>query len=61
VIGAACLAVARCLNCWSSLREVTVGFRSEDYQVGPNGILEAVIHDVENDGMEKIVELRKHK
>jgi multiple sugar transport system ATP-binding protein len=37
---------------------VTVGVRSEDVEVGPEGPVEAVIHDVENHGVEKIVTLR---
>jgi multiple sugar transport system ATP-binding protein len=37
---------------------VTVGIRSEDVEVGPDGPVEAVIHDVENHGVEKIVTLR---
>ncbi len=37
---------------------VTVGIRAEDVEVGPNGPVEAVIHDVENHGMEKIITLR---
>jgi multiple sugar transport system ATP-binding protein len=38
--------------------EVTVGIRSEDVQVSADGPVEAVIHDVENHGVEKIVTLR---
>ena len=37
---------------------VTVGIRSEDVEVRPDGPVEAVIHDVENHGVEKIVTLR---
>jgi multiple sugar transport system ATP-binding protein len=37
---------------------VTVGIRSEDLVTGPDGPMEAVIHDVENHGVEKIVTLR---
>ncbi len=37
---------------------VTVGIRSEDVEVGPTGPVEALIHDVENHGMEKIITLR---
>lgn len=42
----------------SSLSNVTVGIRSEDIDVDPNGMVDAVIHDVENHGVEKIVTLR---
>lgn len=42
----------------SSASQVTVGIRSEDIDVGPDGPVEAVIHDVENHGVEKIVTLR---
>ena len=42
----------------SGASEVTVGIRSEDVEVGPGGRVEAVIHDVENHGVEKIVTLR---
>jgi multiple sugar transport system ATP-binding protein len=42
----------------SGASEVTVGIRSEDVEVGPEGPVEAVIHDVENHGVEKIVTLR---
>ena len=38
--------------------DVTVGIRSEDVRVGSNEPVEAVIHDVENHGVEKIVTLR---
>jgi multiple sugar transport system ATP-binding protein len=37
---------------------VTLGFRSEDIRVGPDQPTEAVIHDVENHGVEQIVTLR---
>ncbi len=42
----------------SGASEVTVGIRSEDIEVGPDGPVGAVIHDVENHGVEKIVTLR---
>ncbi len=42
----------------SGASHVTVGIRSEDVEVGPDGPVEAVIHDVENHGVEKIVTLR---
>lgn len=42
----------------SGASKVTVGIRSEDVEVGPTGPVEAVIHDVENHGVEKIVTLR---
>ena len=42
----------------SGASEVTVGIRSEDVEVGPESPVEAVIHDVENHGVEKIVTLR---
>ncbi len=38
--------------------EVTVGIRSEDVQVSHDGPVDAIIHDVENHGVEKIVTLR---
>lgn len=38
--------------------EVTVGIRSEDVEVASDGPVEAVIHDVENHGVEKILTLR---
>lgn len=38
--------------------EVTVGIRSEDVEVTSDGPVEAVIHDVENHGVEKILTLR---
>ncbi len=38
--------------------ELTVGVRSEDIEISPDGPVEAVIHDVENHGVEKIVTLR---
>ena len=41
-----------------ALSQVTVGIRSEDVQIGPKAPVEAVIHDVENHGVEKIVTLR---
>jgi len=37
---------------------VTLGFRSEDIRVGPNEATEAVVHDVENHGVEQIATLR---
>jgi multiple sugar transport system ATP-binding protein len=37
---------------------VTLGIRSEDIRVGPDGAVEAHVHDVENHGVEKIVTLR---
>jgi multiple sugar transport system ATP-binding protein len=37
---------------------VTIGIRSEDVAVGPNGGADARIHHVENHGVEKIVTLR---
>jgi multiple sugar transport system ATP-binding protein len=37
---------------------VTLGIRSEDIRVGPDGAAEAHVHDVENHGVEKIVTLR---
>ncbi len=37
---------------------VTVGIRSEDVEIKPDGPVEAVIHDVENHGVEKILTLR---
>ncbi len=42
----------------SGASEATVGIRSEDVEVSPEGPVEAVIHDVENHGVEKIVTLR---
>jgi multiple sugar transport system ATP-binding protein len=42
----------------TKLPDLTVGIRSEDVEVGPDGPVEAVIHDVENHGVEKIVTLR---
>jgi multiple sugar transport system ATP-binding protein len=42
----------------SDVCELTVGIRSEDVEVAPDGPVEAVIHDVENHGVEKIVTLR---
>ena len=42
----------------SNLSGVTVGIRSEDVEVGPQQPVEAIIHDVENHGMEKIITLR---
>ncbi len=42
----------------SGSTDVTVGIRSEDVQVGDNGTVDAIIHDVENHGVEKIVTLR---
>jgi multiple sugar transport system ATP-binding protein len=41
-----------------NLPEVTVGIRSEDIEISSGGPVEAVIHDVENHGVEKIVTLR---
>jgi multiple sugar transport system ATP-binding protein len=38
--------------------EVTLGIRSEDIRVGPDEVIEAVVHGVENHGVEKIVTLR---
>jgi multiple sugar transport system ATP-binding protein len=37
---------------------VTVGIRAEDIRIGPDEAVEAVAHDVENHGVEKIVTLR---
>ena len=37
---------------------VTLGFRSEDIRVGPDEATEAVVHDVENHGVEQVVTLR---
>ncbi|HEX7952199.1 MAG TPA: ABC transporter ATP-binding protein, partial [Burkholderiales bacterium] len=37
---------------------VTVGIRSEDIVVGPNEAVEARVHGVENQGVEKVVTLR---
>ncbi len=37
---------------------VTVGIRSEDIRVGPDESTDAIVHDVENHGVEKIVTLR---
>ncbi len=42
----------------SGVSELTVGIRSEDVGVTADGPVEAVIHDVENHGVEKIVTLR---
>ncbi len=39
-------------------RELTLGVRSEDIRIGADGGAEAVIHDVENHGVEKILTLR---
>jgi multiple sugar transport system ATP-binding protein len=38
--------------------DVTLGIRSEDIRVGPNEEVEARVHGVENQGVEKIVTLR---
>jgi multiple sugar transport system ATP-binding protein len=37
---------------------LTIGVRAEDIRVGPDEAVEAVAHDVENHGVEKIVTLR---
>jgi multiple sugar transport system ATP-binding protein len=37
---------------------ITLGIRSEDVAVGPNGTADARVHHVENQGVEKIVTLR---
>jgi multiple sugar transport system ATP-binding protein len=37
---------------------LTIGIRSEDIAVGPNGTADARVHHVENHGVEKIVTLR---
>jgi multiple sugar transport system ATP-binding protein len=37
---------------------VTLGIRSEDIRIGPDGAVGARVHDVENHGVEKIVTLR---
>ena len=37
---------------------LTLGIRSEDVEVGPNGAADARIHHIENHGVEKIVTLR---
>ncbi len=39
-------------------RDVTLGIRSEDVKVGPSESIAAKVHDVENQGVEKIVTLR---
>jgi multiple sugar transport system ATP-binding protein len=40
---------------------VTIGIRSEDIVVGRNGVAEARVHHIENQGVEKIVTLRAGK
>ncbi len=42
----------------SSAGPVTVGIRSEDIRVGPDEANDAIVHDVENHGVEKILTLR---
>jgi multiple sugar transport system ATP-binding protein len=37
---------------------ITFGFRSEDIRVGPEGATEAIVHHVENHGVEQVVTLR---
>jgi len=37
---------------------ITVGIRSEDVSIGAEGVAEAIVHHVENHGVEKIVTLR---
>src|SRR5262249_28290860 len=37
---------------------VTIGIRSEDIRVGPQELLDARVHDIENHGVEKIFTLR---
>ncbi len=41
-----------------ALGQVTVGIRSEDVNVGPDGEAEAIVHHVENQGVEKVLTLR---
>ena len=38
--------------------DVTLGVRSEDIIVGPNETVEARVHGVENQGVEKVLTLR---
>ncbi len=42
----------------SGATDVTVGIRSEDVHVSNDGAVNAIIHDVENHGVEKILTLR---
>jgi multiple sugar transport system ATP-binding protein len=37
---------------------LTLGFRAEDVRIGTNGAVAALVHDVENHGVEKVVSLK---